>query len=142
MIFLVNRDELYFGLCVPRLEKRIILPPTDPEALHPCLVYAICLGACVFAGADFSAYETLFRERTREYLDAALSGADRMEHFMWASVILGWYWIQGGEHLPAHAIAASTRGISANSLTGALLTPSFINSRGSVGHSLWTTEAP
>lgn len=121
MIFLVNRDKLYFGLCVPRLEKWIILAPTDPGALHPCLVYSICLAVCVIAGTDLSAYETLFCKRTQEYLDATLSRADQMEHFMWASVILGWYWIQRGEHLPAHAIATSKCGIFTNSLNGALL---------------------
>ena len=109
MIFAVHADELEFGLCVSRLERRMILPATDPEALHPCLINAICLGACVFAGADFSVYETLFRERTREDLDAALSAADRIEHVMWASVILGWYWIRAAEHLLAHAIATSER---------------------------------
>jgi hypothetical protein len=109
MVFLVHRDELDFELCIPRLERRMLLPSTDPEALHPSLISAICLGACIGTGADFSVYERLFRDRTREYLDAALSAADRMEHFMWASVILGWYWIRGGEHLPAHAIATSKR---------------------------------
>ena len=109
MIFLLRRDELDFELCIPRLERRMLLPATDPEALHPSLINAICLGACVCTGADFFFYEKVFRDRTREYLDAALGAADRMEHFMWASVILGWYWIRGGEDLPAHATATSKR---------------------------------
>lgn len=84
------------------------LPTTDAGGLHPCLINAICLGGCVFAGAGFSAYAELFCDRTREALDASLSAADRIEHFMWASIILGWYWIRAAGHLlPAHAIATS-----------------------------------
>ena len=108
-MFLVHRDELNFGLCVSELERRMLLTPTGPEALHPSLINAICLGVCACVGADFSPYEALFRERTREYMDAALSATDRIEHFMWASIVLGWYWARRGGHLPAHAIATSKR---------------------------------
>lgn len=108
MVLLPHRDHLPLGLNIPRLEQRILLPPTNANALHPCLINAICLGGVTTAGRDFDAYAKIFRERAREEMVNSLSIVDRMEHLLWSSIILGWYWCRIGNDVQASALATST----------------------------------
>jgi len=108
MILVLHRDHINFGLNIQRLEQRILLSPTDAEALHPCLINAICLGAATVIGPDFDPYAKIFRERASEEIMNSLRIADRMEHLLWSCIILGWYWSRIGNDVQASALATST----------------------------------
>lgn len=66
-------------------------PPQDPASVHPVLSAAIHLAACRILGGRYSAFEPYFLEQARAYLSESLEHADRLTHFMWASVIMGSY---------------------------------------------------
>jgi hypothetical protein len=106
-IFLPHRDQFNFDLGIKRFERRLLLPPTDPDALHPCLINAVALGACSCAGSDLRAFEKVFLERTQYECERSLANVDRLEHFLWSSVILGWYWTRVGKMINAHTVSTS-----------------------------------
>lgn len=66
-------------------------PSTDPKSLHPALLSAIYLAACHILSFKYSALEPFFLNQTRAFLNSSLERANRLTHFMWASVILGSY---------------------------------------------------
>jgi hypothetical protein len=111
-IFLPHRDQFNFDLDLERFEARLLLPSTDPDALHPCLVNAVALAACSCAGSDLRAFETVFLERTQRQCERSLANADRLEHFLWSSVIVGWYWTRVGKILNAHSVSTSEWALS------------------------------
>ena len=143
MVLLPHRDHLNFELNIQRLEQRILLPSTDAEALHPCLINAICLGAMTVAGHDFDTYAKIFREQARDEMVNSLSTVDRMEHLLWASVILGWYWCRMGNDVQASALATSMSNGCCGFLRvltlGISLVPTAI-SRCSLGHCMWNAS--
>ena len=63
-----------------------MLPPSDPNAIHPGLLSAIYLCACSAAGGTFLNFVPTLLRRTRELLHESLAFADRLPHFLWASV--------------------------------------------------------
>ncbi|KAF8290501.1 hypothetical protein DL93DRAFT_2234428 [Clavulina sp. PMI_390] len=75
-------DASYFLRCLS-------LPLSHPESIHPCLLNACYLGACVISKGGLSSLEAYFVRRTRHFLEQSLMYADRIPHFLWASVILG-----------------------------------------------------
>ncbi|KAF8301045.1 hypothetical protein DL93DRAFT_2090880 [Clavulina sp. PMI_390] len=64
------------------------LPPSHPESIHPCLLNACYLAACESSGGFLATLQPLFIQRTRYFLNQSLMDADRISHFLWASVVL------------------------------------------------------
>lgn len=84
-----------------------MLPSNHPDALHPSLIYGIALAACSCAGSDLRGFERVFLERTQTECENALANVERIEHFLWAFVLLGWYWAREGNAIRAHAVSTS-----------------------------------
>lgn len=40
-------------------------------------------------------------------MELSLASVDRLEHFMWSSVIMGWYYSRVGKLTPAHSMSTS-----------------------------------
>lgn len=76
---------------VPRFLQLLTLPPDDPDSLHPALLNSTYLAACCLAGGRLAAFEPYFVDQTRHHLQQSLAFADRLTHFLWASIILGSY---------------------------------------------------
>lgn len=64
-------------------------PPEDPQSLHPALLNAIHVAACWIVGRDMDFLKEFFLSQTRYHMAEALRTADRLTHFLWASLILG-----------------------------------------------------
>ncbi|KAF8306482.1 hypothetical protein DL93DRAFT_215934 [Clavulina sp. PMI_390] len=88
-LFLPYRSHYFFFTDIPDFLCRLSHPPSHPESIHPCLLNACYLGACVGTGDTLASLHPFFIKRTRHFLDQALMLADRIPHFLWASVILG-----------------------------------------------------
>ncbi|KAF8305140.1 hypothetical protein DL93DRAFT_372450 [Clavulina sp. PMI_390] len=111
------------------------LPSTHPESIHPCLLNACYLGACVIGGGSMASFQPLFVERTRYFLSQALMFADRISHFLWASIVLSWYFtrlrrleeastvISPGAHLATACGLGQLDGFKANAPSGDSLWP-------------------
>ncbi|KAF8323988.1 hypothetical protein DL93DRAFT_2162085 [Clavulina sp. PMI_390] len=106
-MFYPQKDQFNFDLDVPRFRRRYRLDASDPEALHPSLVYVVALAACSSAGPDLREFEKIFLERVKVESEKALATVDRLEHYMWTSVVLAWYWCQKGNFVAAHAVSTS-----------------------------------
>lgn len=76
---------------VPRFLQLLALPPDDPDSLHPALLNSTYLAACCLAGGRLATFEPYFVQQTRLHLQQSLAFADRLTHFLWASIILGSY---------------------------------------------------
>ncbi|KAF8312245.1 hypothetical protein DL93DRAFT_2168536 [Clavulina sp. PMI_390] len=90
-LFLPYRRYYYFFMDTSRFLECISLPPSHPKSIHPCLLNACYLGASLVYGEAFSFLQPFFLRRTRYFLSQSLMWADRLTHFLWASVILGCY---------------------------------------------------
>lgn len=91
----------------------------NDDTAHPCLVNAISLAACSSAGGRFAEFEAPLLERTRHHMYACLEYADRLTHFLWASVILASYYRQNARLLEASTtIATAVRFAMACGLPG------------------------
>ncbi|KAF8309881.1 hypothetical protein DL93DRAFT_1684808 [Clavulina sp. PMI_390] len=88
-LFLPYRSQFYFFMDVPYFLDRLSLPPSHPGSIHPCLLHACYLAACESSGGVLASLQPFFVQRTRHFLDQSLMHADRITHFLWASVILG-----------------------------------------------------
>ena len=106
-IFLPYRAQFNFDVHIPLYKRTILLPADDPEAIHPCLINAIALAACSVSGPDLAPYAKILACRTRTYMDEALASVDRLEHFIWASIIAGWYYSRVGLLTLAHSMSTS-----------------------------------
>lgn len=74
------------------LLRRIHLPQTDPNAIHPCLLNAIYLITCFLVKGELSRHQNVLLARLRTMLDESLAHVDRLTHFFWASLLLAsWY---------------------------------------------------
>ncbi|KAF8317642.1 hypothetical protein DL93DRAFT_2076728 [Clavulina sp. PMI_390] len=87
-LFLPHRSRFQFFMDVPSFLHSLSLPPSHPESIHPCLRYACYLGACVMTGGRLTSLQPYMLARTRHFLDQSLMFADRLSHFLWASIIL------------------------------------------------------
>lgn len=90
-LFLPYRSQFQFFMDVPRFLKLLLLPPAEPSSIHPCLLNSIYLAACCLSGGHLTRFEPYFVERTRHHLQESLAYADRLTHFLWASIVLGSY---------------------------------------------------
>lgn len=85
-----------------------MLPPSHPDSLHPALMNAIFMAACSGCGPEMTPYEDLFLARAQDHLNQSRALVDRLEHMLWASVIISWYWTRIGRVLEAHNCAVGT----------------------------------
>ncbi|KAF8317095.1 hypothetical protein DL93DRAFT_2077244, partial [Clavulina sp. PMI_390] len=90
-LFLPHSEQFHFFMDIPYFLHCLSLPPSHPESIHPCLRYACYLGACNLLHGRLASHQAYFLERTRHYLDQSLMFADRITHFLWASMILACY---------------------------------------------------
>ncbi|KDQ12513.1 hypothetical protein BOTBODRAFT_34477 [Botryobasidium botryosum FD-172 SS1] len=67
------------------------LPPSHPEAIHPALLDAMCLIACLNNPQWARSYERLFYERLHRSLYECLANADRLLDFIRASTLRAAY---------------------------------------------------
>ena len=85
------------------------LPDSHPNSLHLVLVNAIFLAACSGGGPEMKPYEYEFLRRSREQAQYCLVNRDRLEHFLWASVIIAWYYIRNGRINEAYHSSSSKK---------------------------------
>lgn len=86
------RHHVFFEHHLPRLLRRLDLPPSHPDAIHPCLINAFCLVGTHYSKATHGKYEAVFLARIRHELNESLSLADKLFDFIVASVLLArWY---------------------------------------------------
>ncbi|KAF8304935.1 hypothetical protein DL93DRAFT_2172874 [Clavulina sp. PMI_390] len=104
-LFLPYRAHYYFFMDVPHLLHCVSLPPSHPDAIHPCLLNACYLGACASSGGTLTSLEPYFIRRTRYFLDQSLKHADRITHFLWASIILTCYFAKARRLDESFAVA-------------------------------------
>lgn len=117
---------------VSRFLDLLALPQSHPESIHPCLLNACYLVACCLAGGSFAALEPVFVERTRHHLHQSLAYADRLTHFLWASIILGSYFARVRRLQESYAVISSAaRFALACGLDGSEPGPLDVNSPGS-----------
>ncbi|KAF8312619.1 hypothetical protein DL93DRAFT_1292897 [Clavulina sp. PMI_390] len=90
-LFLPFRFHYFFFTDIEHFRHCVTLPSSDPDSIHPCLLNACYLGACVNKGESMLSLEPYFVRRTRHFLDQALMFADRITQFLWASVLLACY---------------------------------------------------
>lgn len=91
-IFLPFRGQYLFHVDPSKFLQRVYLDPSHPRSIHPALLNVIYLVACAIGGGSWSRLEPFFLARTRAHLEQSLALADRLTHFMWASVILATYY--------------------------------------------------
>jgi hypothetical protein len=53
-------------------------------------------------------YEAVFLPRVRKLMQQCLAFADRLMHFMWASILLGLFYTRAGRTLEAYSIISAT----------------------------------
>ncbi|KDQ12511.1 hypothetical protein BOTBODRAFT_417593 [Botryobasidium botryosum FD-172 SS1] len=75
------------------------LPPSHPDAIHPALLDAMCLIACLHHQRWARSYERLFYERLRRSLYECLANADRLLDFIRASTLGASYCAINGSRL-------------------------------------------
>lgn len=105
-LFLPFRFQFHFYMNLPHFFDALSRPSNDPNSLHPSLLNAIYLGACHVIGFDYSSFEPFFLDRTRASLNLSLECANRLTHFMWASVILGSYFEMTGRLTESYAVVS------------------------------------
>ncbi|KAF8312622.1 hypothetical protein DL93DRAFT_1293104 [Clavulina sp. PMI_390] len=86
-LFLPYRSHYYFFMDVNYFLHCASLPQSHPDAIHPCLLNAIYLGACSSSGNALATLQPFFIKRTRHFLNQSLMYADRITHFLWASMV-------------------------------------------------------
>ncbi|KAF8309905.1 hypothetical protein DL93DRAFT_1689920 [Clavulina sp. PMI_390] len=89
-LFLPYRLQHYFFMDVSHFLHCLALPLDHPESIHPCLRHACHLAACNVIGGRFALLEPYFIDRTRYFLHQSLMFVDRVPHFLWASLLLGY----------------------------------------------------
>jgi len=106
-LFLPYRSQFQFFMDVSRFLELLTLPPESPDSIHPCLLNSIYLAACCLAGGRLTTFESLFIERTRDCLQQSLAFADRLTHFLWASIIFGSYFARVHRLQESYAVISS-----------------------------------
>jgi hypothetical protein len=83
------------------------LPSTSPEATHPALRNVIFLISCSFGGPVLKTHVPYFLQETRQALRDSLAYADRLTHFLWASMALSVWLGKQGMFLESYVTGAS-----------------------------------
>ncbi|KAF8317643.1 hypothetical protein DL93DRAFT_513808 [Clavulina sp. PMI_390] len=92
-LFLPHRSRFHFFMDTSYFLHSLSLPSSHPESIHPCLRYACYLAACIMTGGRLASLQPYMLARTRHFLNQSLMFADRLPHFLWASMILASYMI-------------------------------------------------
>lgn len=92
---------------IPFLIEALARSPNDPGSIHPALLNAICLVACCVAGGRLFTFKEYFLEQTRLGLERSLADANRLTHFLWASVVLGNFFTNCGRSNESYAIVSA-----------------------------------
>ncbi|KAF8317644.1 hypothetical protein DL93DRAFT_515399 [Clavulina sp. PMI_390] len=87
-LFLPHRSRFHFFMDSSYFLRSLSLPSSRPESIHPCLRYACYLAACIMTGGRLTSLQPYMLAKTRHFLDQSLMFADRLTHFLWASMIL------------------------------------------------------
>lgn len=103
-LFLPYRSHFNFYMDIPYFLERVILPPEDPNSLHPALLNAIYLTVCCLAGGRLLEFRPYFQAEMRKHLYSSLAHADRLTHLLWASVVHGSYLTNVGHVNEAYAV--------------------------------------
>jgi hypothetical protein len=88
-LFLPFRSHVHFYMEMPYFFSQLARPPHDPQSLHPALLSAMSVSACCVAGGRLGLFKRHFVNQTRAALQKSLEDADRLIHFLWASVVYG-----------------------------------------------------
>ena len=107
-IFLPSGPHFAFHIDIPKFLQRLHLPLPHPQALHPGLLNAIYLIACVIGGGQMLGFENLFLIQARTHLERALSLVDRLTHFLWGSLIVAGYYHMRYRLLEAHSMISAS----------------------------------
>lgn len=92
---------------IPTFLSALARPPDDPASIHPALLNAIySVSCCLISGTMFTRREYFFRETWRQ-LNLSLQNADRLTHFLWASVVFGSYFTNTGRLVEAYAVISA-----------------------------------
>lgn len=84
------------------------LPPNHPQAIHPALLNTIYLVGCSAIGGLFDTHIPYLLCRTRELLQESLAFVDRLNHFLWASVVFASWLGKSGYFNESVVVAGST----------------------------------
>ena len=95
-MFLPYRSHFMFYMDLSRFMVDVRLPASHPRSIHPALLNVIYLYSSSLAGGYLASYQAHFLVRARRELEASLAYADRLPHFLWASVLLGMYYVREG----------------------------------------------
>lgn len=106
-IFLPFRIQFNFYMDVPYLLEMMSRSPQDPSAFHPALLNAICFGGTCVGGGHLAAFDSFFLEETRRQLHKCLEDADRLLHFLWATVVFAACLAAKGKLVEAYAQISS-----------------------------------
>ncbi|KAF8304866.1 hypothetical protein DL93DRAFT_414445 [Clavulina sp. PMI_390] len=106
-LFLPYRCFFFFFMNVSSFLQHLSLPPSHPESIHPCLLNACYLGACIVSKGSLNTHQHHFVRRTRHFLEQSLMFADRIPHFLCASMILGSHFIMSRRVEEAFAVISS-----------------------------------
>ena len=82
-------------------------PSNDPQSIHPALLNAMFLSACCVAGGRLGLFKRHFMDQTRATLQKSLKDADRLMHFLWASVVYGSFLTNTAHLKEAYAIISA-----------------------------------
>lgn len=92
--FLRQLPEFRLDVHAPRWRARAELPATHPNSFHVALLSAMSLAVCATRDDVCPNFVEFFRERTRAQMEIALSLVDRLEDWLYASIILTWFFMK------------------------------------------------
>lgn len=81
----------------PRWRAAIKLDRSDLNSFHPVLINAIAGIATSICTPEYKGYSEGFIHRAILCADQSLADVDRIEDWMWARVLLFWYWVRCGK---------------------------------------------
>ncbi|KDQ21256.1 hypothetical protein BOTBODRAFT_25679 [Botryobasidium botryosum FD-172 SS1] len=103
--FIRYRWQFAFEFNVPRFLASLDLPPSHPNAPHPCLLNAVMLSGCLYSSPNgpLRRYEPYFLKRMNQDMAQSLSSVDKLFDFLRASALAGCYFygtsrLQEGYH--------------------------------------------
>lgn len=94
--FLPYRDHFGLDMDAQRWMQVITLPTSHSEAMHPALLNAICVIGCSLNPSTPKSWERHFYTNAREQMHASLSHYDRIEDWIYTTVILIGYLLLRG----------------------------------------------
>lgn len=106
-MFLPFRVHFLFTVDLKVFFTALPYPPEDPRSIHPAILNAIYLASCWIIGGPFNQLKPYFLAQTRLHMARSLETADRLMHFLWASLILGTFFALEGRMNEAYVTVSS-----------------------------------